>query len=139
MATLTRLVQDRTDLADEDIDLLTRIAEEWSLIADLSLSDLVLWVPTWNDGGLVAVAQVRPTTAPTVAPTTWTSGIGVNVAASTNRSRPVADSNTILANNAVIASASHEAVCHRRVATASRSVATTTAANSAESMPLKPR
>jgi len=68
VATLTRLVQDRTDLADEDIDLLTRIAEEWSLIADLALSDLVLWVPTWNDGGLVAVAQVRPTTAPTVVP-----------------------------------------------------------------------
>ena len=68
MATLTRLVEDRTDLSVEDRDLLTRIVEQWSLIADLSLSDLVLWVPTWNEGGLVAVAQVRPTTAPTSVP-----------------------------------------------------------------------
>jgi two-component sensor histidine kinase len=68
MATLTRLVEDRTDLAAADVALLARIAEEWSLLADLSLSDLVLWVPTWNEGGLVAVAQVRPTTAPTTVP-----------------------------------------------------------------------
>ncbi len=68
MATLSRLVEDRTDLDRTDIDLLSRITEEWSLLADLSLSDLVLWVPTWNEGGLVAVAQVRPTTAPTVVP-----------------------------------------------------------------------
>ncbi|PHX60708.1 MAG: ATPase, partial [Actinobacteria bacterium] len=38
------------------------------LLADLALSDLVLWLPTWNEGGLVAVAQVRPTTAPTRVP-----------------------------------------------------------------------
>jgi two-component system, sensor histidine kinase PdtaS len=68
VATLTRLVQERTDLGPDDVDLLTRIVEEWSLLADLALSDLVLWVPTWNDGGLVAVAQVRPTTAPTTVP-----------------------------------------------------------------------
>ena len=64
MATFTRVVEERTDLGLEDIDLLSRIVEEWSLLADLALSDLVLWVPTWNEGGLVAVAQVRPTTAP---------------------------------------------------------------------------
>jgi two-component system, sensor histidine kinase PdtaS len=68
VATLTRLVADRTDLDEADVDLLSRIVEEWSLVADLSLSDLVLWVRTWNDGGLVAVAQVRPTTAPTAVP-----------------------------------------------------------------------
>ena len=68
MATLARLVEDRTDLDAADIDLLSRIAEEGPLLADLSLSDLVLWVPTWNEGGLVAVAQVRPTTAPTAVP-----------------------------------------------------------------------
>ncbi len=68
MATLSRLVEDRTDLTDDDVTHLSRIAEEWSLLADLALSDLVLWVPTWNEGGLVAVAQVRPTTAPTAVP-----------------------------------------------------------------------
>ncbi|MCX6433411.1 MAG: histidine kinase N-terminal domain-containing protein, partial [Actinobacteria bacterium] len=68
MATLSRLVEDRTDLTDDDVAHLSRIAEEWSLLSDLALSDLVLWVPTWNEGGLVAVAQVRPTTAPTAVP-----------------------------------------------------------------------
>mgnify|MGYP006283235829 CR=1 FL=1 len=68
MTTLTRLVEERTDLADADVDLLVRLVAEWSPLADLSLSDLVLWVPTWNEGGLVAVAQIRPTTAPTAVP-----------------------------------------------------------------------
>lgn len=68
MAILKRLVDERTDLGPDDVERLRAIVEEWSLLADLSLSDLVLWVPTWNDGGLVAVAQVRPTTAPTSVP-----------------------------------------------------------------------
>lgn len=68
MATLTRLVNERTDLGPDDVERLRALVEAWSLLADLSLSDLVLWVPTWNDGGLVAVAQVRPTTAPTSVP-----------------------------------------------------------------------
>ena len=68
MATLTRLIADRSDLTPADVDLLSAVVREWSLVADLALSDLVLWVPTWNDGGLVAVAQVRPTTAPTSVP-----------------------------------------------------------------------
>jgi two-component sensor histidine kinase len=68
VATFTRIVEDRTDLGPDDVDALSRIVEEWSMLADLALSDLVLWVPTWNEGGLVAVAQVRPTTALTVVP-----------------------------------------------------------------------
>lgn len=63
-----RLVKERTDLSPEDLEHLTAIVEEWSLLADLSLSDLVLWVPTWNAAGSVAVAHVRPTTAPTSVP-----------------------------------------------------------------------
>ena len=68
MAILTRLVDERTDLGAADVERLRALVEEWSLLADLSLSDLVLWVPTWNEGGLIAVAQVRPTTAPTSVP-----------------------------------------------------------------------
>ena len=63
-----RLVNERTDLSAADLEHLTSIVEEWSLLADLSLSDLVLWLPTWNDAGAVAVAHVRPTTAPTSVP-----------------------------------------------------------------------
>ena len=68
MALLTRVVEERTDLTPGDVDVLARVTQEWSLLSDLSLSDLVLWVPTWNDAGLIAVAQVRPTTAPTSVP-----------------------------------------------------------------------
>ncbi|HEV8025020.1 MAG TPA: histidine kinase N-terminal domain-containing protein, partial [Candidatus Nanopelagicales bacterium] len=63
-----RLVNERTDLSASDLQYLTAVVEEWSLLADLSLSDLVLWLPTWNDAGAVAVAHVRPTTAPTSVP-----------------------------------------------------------------------
>ena len=65
MRTIVDLAQERTDLQPEQIDRLLRIIEAWSLIADLSLSDLVLWLPTWNDGGVIAAALVRPTTAST--------------------------------------------------------------------------
>lgn len=68
MAILTRLVDEHTDLGASDVEHLSGLVGDWSLLADLSLSDLVLWLPTWNDGGLVAAAQVRPTTAPTVVP-----------------------------------------------------------------------
>lgn len=65
MSTVAKLASERTDLTDAEIDRLRAIVGEWPLLADLALSDLVLWLPTWNEGGLVAVAQVRPTTAPT--------------------------------------------------------------------------
>ena len=68
MALLTRVVEERTDLTPGDVDVLARVTQEWSLLSDLSLSDLVIWVPTGNDAGLIAVAQVRPTTAPTSVP-----------------------------------------------------------------------
>ena len=62
------LIKERTDLSPSDLDHLSSLLEDWSLLADLSLSDLVLWVPTWNDAGAVAVAHVRATTAPTSVP-----------------------------------------------------------------------
>ncbi|MEY4137615.1 MAG: hypothetical protein RL205_1743 [Actinomycetota bacterium] len=68
MAILNRLAEERTDLTEADIDRLHLIVSEWSLLADLAGSDLVLWLPTWNEGGLLAVAQVRATTAPTNMP-----------------------------------------------------------------------
>ena len=68
MVTLAVLVEERTDLDARDVEALSRIVADWSIVSDLALSDLVLWLPTWNDGGLVAAAQVRPTTAPTAVP-----------------------------------------------------------------------
>lgn len=63
-----QLARERTDLTEPELAHLRSLLREWTLLADLSLGDLVLWLPTWNDGGLVAVAQVRPTTAPTQVP-----------------------------------------------------------------------
>ncbi len=68
MATLADLAQERTDLTSEDVAHIQALVAEWSLLSDLSFSDLVLWLPTWNDGGFVAGAQVRPTTGPTRLP-----------------------------------------------------------------------
>jgi two-component sensor histidine kinase len=68
VAILARMVEEHTDLRPSDLDHLSGLVGDWSLLADLALSDLVLWLPTWNEGGLVAAAQVRPTTAPTVVP-----------------------------------------------------------------------
>jgi two-component sensor histidine kinase len=68
MVTLAALVEERTDLDSLDVEALSRIVADWSIVSDLAQSDLVLWLPTWNDGGLVAAAQVRPTTAPTAVP-----------------------------------------------------------------------
>lgn len=68
MARLSALAQERTDLSGEQIAWLQAVVAEWSLLADLAMSDLVLWLPTWNASGLVAAASVRPTTAPTSVP-----------------------------------------------------------------------
>jgi two-component sensor histidine kinase len=68
MATLADLARERTDLVDADVDFLQSYVSEWSLLADLGFSDLTMWLPTWNEGGFIAGAQVRPTTGPTRQP-----------------------------------------------------------------------
>lgn len=68
MASLADIARDRTDLGEAAIAHLQALVTEWTLLADLGFADLVLWLPTWNDGGFVAAAQVRPTTGPTRLP-----------------------------------------------------------------------
>lgn len=68
VATMVHLIEERSDLSPEDVEAIQGLVRVWSLVADLALSDLILWVPTWNEGGHIAVAQVRPTTAPTAVP-----------------------------------------------------------------------
>ena len=65
MSTVQELAEERTDLHAEEVERLQAVVGAWGLIADLSLSDLVLWVPTWNNAGALAAALVRPTTATT--------------------------------------------------------------------------
>jgi two-component system, sensor histidine kinase PdtaS len=68
MVDLDRLARERTDLTSEQIAHLHLLTADWTLLADLFFSDLVLWLPTWNAAGFVAAAQVRPSTGPTVYP-----------------------------------------------------------------------
>ena len=64
MSTLAELVRERTDLTALDLGHLQRLVAEWQLLADLSFSDLVLWVRT-TEGHWLAAAHMRPTTGPT--------------------------------------------------------------------------
>ncbi len=68
VGTLDQIAQERTDLARGEVEWLHGLIATWGLVSDLGLSDLVLWLPTWNDGGWVAAAQVRPATAATSVP-----------------------------------------------------------------------
>ena len=60
-------------LTSEQIGVIRSLISDWQLIADLTFSDLVLWVPQRGDSkswpmGHQAVAQMRPTTGSTVIP-----------------------------------------------------------------------
>ncbi len=59
MPSLKDLVRAATELGAEDREWLHVLVADWQLLADLSFSDLVLWVPT-RDREYVAVAQMRP-------------------------------------------------------------------------------
>ncbi|MCW2770969.1 MAG: ATPase [Aeromicrobium sp.] len=55
----------QTSLSGEDVAWLHALVADWQIIADLSFSDLVLWVPDAEAKGMWAGAQIRPTTGPT--------------------------------------------------------------------------
>jgi two-component sensor histidine kinase len=65
MARFDDVARERTDLSESDIAHLRGLVADWTLLADLSFSDLVLWLPTWHGGGFIAADQVRPSTGPT--------------------------------------------------------------------------
>ncbi len=65
MATMSEIIAEHTGLTDADQYWLKLLVSEWQLLADLSFSDLVLWVPDRDPQVLWAAAQVRPTTGST--------------------------------------------------------------------------
>ncbi len=77
MPTLTQLAT-RAGIRGPDLEWLHALISDWQLLADLSFADLVLWAPLTDDqddGGIwpegaswTALAQMRPTTAPTALP-----------------------------------------------------------------------
>lgn len=66
MADLVQLARDHSDATAEQVAQLRALVADWGIIADLSFSDLVLWLPTWNGGGYVAAAHRRPDTGRTL-------------------------------------------------------------------------
>ncbi|MFF4129636.1 sensor histidine kinase [Microbispora rosea] len=66
MPTLSDLVSRHTALDSAGVDWIHSLVSDWQLLADLSFADLILWVPDQSGTRWVAVAQMRPTTGPTV-------------------------------------------------------------------------
>jgi len=65
MSSMSEIIEERTVLTDADHAWLKALVAEWQLFADLSFSDLVLWVPDRDENVFWAAAQIRPTTGPT--------------------------------------------------------------------------
>ncbi|WP_342371689.1 sensor histidine kinase [Propioniciclava soli] len=65
MLSLTDVVAQHCALSDDDTGWLVGLTDQWDMLADLSFSDLILWVPDVDDNVFWAAAQCRPTTGPT--------------------------------------------------------------------------
>jgi two-component system, sensor histidine kinase PdtaS len=65
MPSMSEIIAEHTGLTDSDQRWLKLVVSEWQLLADLSFSDLVLWVPDLDINVFWAAAQIRPTTGPT--------------------------------------------------------------------------
>ena len=65
MPSLDDIARHQTSLDSDDVDWLHALVADWQIIADLSFSDLVLWIPDAESKGFWAGAQIRPTTGPT--------------------------------------------------------------------------
>src|SRR3954449_12679706 len=65
MPSMSELVAEHTELSEPEQEWLRLLVSDWQLLADLSFSDLVLWVPDRDENVYWAAAQVRPTTGPT--------------------------------------------------------------------------
>ncbi|MBG0832147.1 PAS domain-containing sensor histidine kinase [Planomonospora sp. ID67723] len=66
MPTLSDLAVRHTALDDADLEWMHSLVSDWQLLADLSFADLILWIPLREGSGWIAIAQMRPTTGPTV-------------------------------------------------------------------------
>lgn len=64
MSTLSDVLAEHSSISGAAVAHLQAVVSEWQLLADLSFSDLLLWVPTEPDR-LICAAQARPTTGVT--------------------------------------------------------------------------
>ena len=59
---MSEIISEHTDLSEVDHHWLKLLVSEWQLLADLSFSDLVLWVRDRDPNVFWAAAQIRPFT-----------------------------------------------------------------------------
>ena len=59
---LLDIAAQNADLSAPEIDHIQLLLSEWTLISDLGMADLLLWLPTWKEAGFIVAAQLRPTT-----------------------------------------------------------------------------
>ena len=64
MSTLSDVLAEHSALSGSAVAHLQAVVSEWQLLADLSFSDLLLWVPI-ESNQLICAAQARPTTGVT--------------------------------------------------------------------------
>jgi len=62
---MSEIISEHTDLSEPDHLWLKLLVSEWQLLADLSFSDLVLWVRDHDPNVFWAAAQIRPFTGVT--------------------------------------------------------------------------
>ena len=65
MPSMSEIVSEHAELSEAEYAWLKLLVADWQLLADLSFSDLVLWVPNRDENVYWAAAQIRPTTGPT--------------------------------------------------------------------------
>jgi two-component system, sensor histidine kinase PdtaS len=65
MPSMSEIISEHTDLSETDHHWLKLLVSEWQLLADLSFSDLVLWVRDHDPNVFWAAAQIRPFTGAT--------------------------------------------------------------------------
>src|SRR6187200_45310 len=65
MPSMSEIISEHTDLSEADHHWLKLLVSEWQLLADLSFSDLVLWVRDHDPNVFWAAAQIRPFTGVT--------------------------------------------------------------------------
>jgi len=65
MPSMSEIISEHSDLSEPDHLWLKLLVSEWQLLADLSFSDLVLWVRDHDPNVFWAAAQIRPFTGVT--------------------------------------------------------------------------
>ena len=66
MASLASSIKQQSGVSNADIEWLNLLLNEWQLVADLLISDLVLWLPGKEPGEFIAAAHARPSGAATI-------------------------------------------------------------------------